>query len=46
VARLQALLEEHRLKAQEYERMGDSKFLQELAEIQRIKDEINKLHQS
>lgn len=44
-ARMKAALEDHRLKAQEYERMGDSKFLQELAEIQRIKDEINKLHQ-
>ena len=41
---LKALYEQHRLKADELERMGDSRFLQELAESQRIKDEINKLH--
>lgn len=38
------LYEVHRLKADELERMGDSRFLQELAESQRIKDEINKLY--
>ena len=37
--------DEHRLKADELERMGDSRFLQELAESQRIKHEINKLYQ-
>jgi len=44
-AGLQARMEKHLLRAQELERAGDSNFLQELAEIQRIKDEINKLHQ-
>ena len=39
----QRLYEQHRLKADELERMGDSRFLQELAESQRIKNEINKL---
>lgn len=39
----QKLYEQHRLKADELERMGDSGFLQELAQSQRIKDEINKL---
>ncbi len=41
---LQKLYEEHRLRADELERMGDSRFLQELAESQRIKHEISKLH--
>lgn len=45
LARLNSLYEKHRLQADEYERMGDSRFLQELAESQRIKDEIIKLHQ-
>jgi len=44
LAHLNALYEEHRLRADELERMGDSRFLQELAESQRIKDEIKKLH--
>jgi DNA primase len=39
----QRLYEQHRLKADELERMGDSGFLQELAESQRIKNEISKL---
>lgn len=41
---LNTLYEQHRLRADELERMGDSRFLQELAESQRIKNEINKLH--
>lgn len=45
LARLKELYEKHRLQSDEYERMGDSRFLQELAESQRIKDEIIKLHQ-
>lgn len=45
LARLKDLYERHRLQADEYERMGDSRFLQELAESQRIKDEIIKLYQ-
>lgn len=36
--------EQHRLKADELERMGESSFLQELAESQRIKNEIKKIH--
>ena len=44
LAHLTALYEQHRLTADELERMGDSSFLQELAESQRIKNEINKLH--
>jgi len=43
---LKLLYEQHRLKADELERMGDSRFLQELAESQRIKDEISKIHTS
>ncbi|MBP2645756.1 MAG: dnaG [Firmicutes bacterium] len=43
LACLKGLLEEHSLRAQELERMGDSNFLQELAESQRIHDEISKL---
>jgi DNA primase len=42
--RLKARLQYHSLRAHELERMGDSNFLQELAESQRIKDEISKLH--
>ena len=36
--------EQHRLKADELERMGESSFLQELAESQRIKNEIKKIY--
>lgn len=46
LSHLNLLYEEHRLRADELERMGDSRFLQELAESQRIKDEIKKLHNS
>jgi DNA primase len=46
LAYLRNQYEEHRLKADELERMGDSRFLQELAESQRIKHEISKLHLS
>lgn len=42
-ARLEQRYEQHRLRADEFERMGDSRFLQELAESQRIKDEIKRL---
>ncbi|MDF2636699.1 MAG: dnaG [Pelosinus sp.] len=45
LAYLTALYEQHRLMADELERLGDSGFLQELAESQRIKHEISKLHQ-
>lgn len=45
LAHLNNQYEQHRLKADELERMGDSRFLQELAESQRIKHEINKLYQ-
>jgi DNA primase len=41
---LNHLYEQHRLRADELQRMGDSRFLQELAESQRIKHEISKLH--
>ncbi len=44
LAHLTVLYEQHRLNADELERMGDSNFLQELAESQRIKHEISKLH--
>ena len=44
LAHLTVLYEQHRLMADELERMGDSNFLQELAESQRIKHEIRKLH--
>ncbi len=37
---LERSYEEHRLRADEYERLGDDRFLQELAESQKIKDEI------
>ena len=36
--------ERHRLLADEYERSADSRFMQELLETQRIKDEIKKLY--
>jgi DNA primase len=41
---LKMLYEQYRLRADELERLGDSGFLQALAESQRINDEINKLH--
>lgn len=41
---LERRYEEHRLRADEYERLGDSRFLQELAESQKIKDDIKKLY--
>lgn len=41
---LEKSYEEHRLRADEYERLGDSRFLQELVESQKIKDEIKKLY--
>ena len=44
LTQLKILYEEHRLRADELERLGDSRFLQELAESQRINNEINKLH--
>ena len=44
VTYLNHLYEQHRLRADELERLGDSGFLQELAESQRIKNEINKMH--
>lgn len=43
LAYLNRLYEEHRLRADELERMGDDGFLRELAESQRIKNEINDL---
>ncbi|MEG6585841.1 DNA primase [Dendrosporobacter sp. 1207_IL3150] len=46
IAHLKELYEQHRLRADELQRMGDSRFLQELAESQRIKHEISKLHYS
>lgn len=46
LARLKAIQEQHRLRADELERMGDSSYRQELAESQRIQDEINKLRQT
>ncbi len=42
--RLEALYERHRMLADEYERLGDSRFLQELAESQKIKDAIKNLY--
>lgn len=42
--RLEALYEKHRMLADEYERLGDNRFLQELAESQKIKDAIKKLY--
>jgi DNA primase len=44
ITKLNFLYEQHRLKADELERMGDSSYLRELAESQRIKNEINKLY--
>jgi DNA primase len=43
LAYLRKSYEEHRLKADEMERMGDDGFLQELAESQRIKNEMDEL---
>lgn len=43
---LVATAEKHRHRAEELERMGDSSYLQELAEFQRIHDEINKMRHS
>ncbi len=42
---LQARFERHKQQAEELERIGDRTYLQELAEMQRIQDEINKLRQ-
>lgn len=42
---LQVRFERHKRQAEELERMGDRSYLQELAEMQRIQDEINKLRQ-
>lgn len=44
LTRLNEQYEQQRVKVEELERVGDSRCLQELAEMQRIKDEINKLH--
>lgn len=44
LAYLKDLYEKHRLRADQLERMGDEGFLQELAESQRIKYEINKMY--
>ena len=44
LAYLKDLYEQHRLHADQLERMGDDGFLQELAESQRIKYEINKMY--
>ena len=44
IAALRRRYEQHRLRADELERLGDSRFLQELAESQRIKHEIDQLH--
>jgi len=44
LTQLKVLYEQHRLRADELERMGDSRFLQELAESQRINNEIGKLN--
>lgn len=41
---LKHLYEKHRFAAEKLERMGDDGYLRELAESQRIKDEINKLY--
>ncbi len=47
VAHLEPLIMVHSLRAEEFLRLGDeSNYRQELAESQRIKDEISKLHQT
>ncbi|HWR29584.1 MAG TPA: DNA primase, partial [Negativicutes bacterium] len=40
---LKTLFEQHRLMADELQRLGDSRYLQELAESKRINDEINRM---
>lgn len=42
--RLERECDEHRFLVQKYEREGDDRFVSELREIQRIKDEIKKLY--
>lgn len=42
--RLEREYDEHRLLVEKYERQGDDRFVSELREIQRIKDEIKKLY--
>ena len=42
--RLEKEYDEHRLLVEKYEREGDDRFVSELREIQRIKDEIKKLY--
>jgi len=42
--RLEKEYEKHRLLADEYERSADERFLSELMESQRIKNEIKKLY--
>lgn len=44
LTKLKEQYEQHRLRADELERIGDRRFLQELAESQRINNEINKLN--
>jgi DNA primase len=47
IARLEPLIMVHSLRAEEFLRLGDeSNYRQELAESQRIKDEISKLHKA
>ncbi len=47
IARLEPLIMHHSLRAEEFLRLGDeSNYRQELAESQRIKDEISKLHRA
>jgi DNA primase len=46
LTRLKILYEQHRLRADELERLGDSRFQEELAESKRINDEIKLLLQS
>ena len=45
LAQLRSAFEEHRLRADEMERKGNSDFLQELQKSQRIKKRIDELHQ-
>ena len=44
LTRLEKEYEKHRLLADEYERSADERFLSELMESQRIKNEIKKLY--
>ena len=46
LAYLNNLYETHRLMADELERLGDDRFLEELSESQKIKNEINKLNRT